>query len=83
MDPDELDINIDSEMSESVSPPYNENPVEYDKKTLDTYLASLPYQTETISEMHAKLQHIVGMFITSLKSREWNAVNNYNNMVLW
>lgn len=72
-----------SVVSEALTPPYNEDPVEYDRKSLDTYLASLPYQGETIPEMHAKLQHIMEMFVTSLKSREWNAVNNYNNMILW
>ncbi|GJJ09464.1 hypothetical protein Clacol_003687 [Clathrus columnatus] len=71
-----------SEISEVVTSPYDENPIEYDTKSLDTYLASLPYQSETIPEMHAKLQYVMELFVTSVKSREWKAVNNYNDMIL-
>ncbi|HEV7737873.1 MAG TPA: hypothetical protein VGO47_10945 [Chlamydiales bacterium] len=81
-------MDIDVEVSASETPDYDlardgGDNGDYEIKALETYLASVPYECETIPVMHAKLKWIVSRFLVCLKTREWMGVNVYDQLLHW
>lgn len=81
-------MDIDAEVSASDTPGFdssreNDDTEDYEIKSLETYLASMPYDCESIQIMHAKLKWVAGRLLICLKSKEWMAVNVYDQLVQW
>ncbi|KAF8587289.1 ARM repeat-containing protein [Ramaria rubella] len=79
-----MDMEIDLSSPETpdiATPTSNEDSVAYDTKSLETYLASVPYKCESIPEMHAKLQWIVGRLLVCVKSKDWSNVHSCDSLV--
>ncbi|KAF8527908.1 ARM repeat-containing protein [Hysterangium stoloniferum] len=81
-----MDIDMDIDLSTPETPGIgtpkdNEDAYEYDRRSLETYLASVPYKCESIPEMQGKFQYLVGRLVVSVKSRAWAVANNYDHMI--
>ncbi|KAF5377581.1 hypothetical protein D9615_005140 [Tricholomella constricta] len=49
--------------------------------SLQTYLGSVPYETESVEEMHQKLEEIVGKIFISAKSQNWLVLSTWDGML--
>jgi HEAT repeat protein len=49
--------------------------------SLATYLKSVPYECESVEEMHAKLEYIVGKIYISIESK--NFLSHWDGMLQW
>jgi proteasome activator subunit 4 len=81
-----MDIELDLSSPETpgiATPNPNEDSVAYDTKSLETYLASVPYPCESIPEMHDKLQWIVGRLLVCVKSKDWTNAPTCDSLVHW
>jgi proteasome activator subunit 4 len=81
-----MDVEIDLSTPDTpdvATPNLNEDSVAYDTKSLETYLASVPYKCESIPEMHAKLRRIVERLIVCVKSRDWPNVHTCDSLIHW
>jgi proteasome activator subunit 4 len=57
----------------------------FDKQraSLQTYLDSLPYQCESLDDMQAKLEHIVGMIYICAKAKNWLVLSTWDGLLQW
>ena len=81
-----MDVEIDLSTPDSpgvATPTSHEDSVAYDTKSLDAYLASVPYKCESIPEMHTKLNWIVGRLLVCVKSRDWSNVHTCDSLLHW
>ncbi|KAF8078288.1 hypothetical protein FPV67DRAFT_1663041 [Lyophyllum atratum] len=56
---------------------------DYEKQlaSLQTYLGSVPYETESVEEMHRKLEEIVGKIFIAAKSQNWLVLSTWDGML--
>ncbi|KAG6869164.1 hypothetical protein C0993_012263 [Termitomyces sp. T159_Od127] len=56
---------------------------DYEKQlaSLQTYLASLPYETESVDQMHQKLEEIVGKIYIAAKTQNWLVLSTWDGML--
>lgn len=81
-----MDVDIDFSTPDTpgiATPDSNEDSVAYDTKSLETYVASVPYKCESIPQMHSKLQWIVGRLLVCVKSRDWHNVHSCDSLLQW
>jgi hypothetical protein len=50
---------------------------------LQSYLDSLPYECETVEDMHSKLEYIVGKIVICAKSRNWLVLTTWDGALQW
>lgn len=51
--------------------------------TLRTYLNHLPYECETVEQMHEQLEYIVGMITTCAKAKSWLFLTTWDGALQW
>ena len=51
--------------------------------TLQTYLKHLPYECESVEEMHKQLQYIVGMITVCAKAKSWLVLTTWDGVLQW
>jgi hypothetical protein len=80
----------DGDMSALDSPAVEMDPaaseqseVEKQKMILKSYTDSVPYECESLEEMHAKLEEIVGKIAICAKSRNWLVLTTWDGMLQW
>lgn len=58
---------------------------DYDKQVtaLQSYLASVPYECESIEEMHAKLEYIVGRILVCAEAKNWLILSTWDGLLQW
>ncbi|KAG6820769.1 hypothetical protein H0H93_012033 [Arthromyces matolae] len=58
---------------------------DYEKQlaSLQTYRNSLPYATETVEEMHQKLEEIVSKIFIAAKAQDWLVLSSWDGMLQW
>ena len=81
-----MDVEIDLSTPDTpgvATPASYEDSVVYDTKSLETYVASVPYKCESIPEMHAKLHWIVERLLVCVKSRDWSNVHACDSSLHW
>ena len=81
-----MDVEVDFSSPDTpgvATPDSYEDSVAYDTMSLETYLASVPYKCESIPQMHAKLQWIVGRLLVCVKSKDWQNVHNCDSLLHW
>ncbi|KAI0702440.1 ARM repeat-containing protein [Cytidiella melzeri] len=66
-----LDSPLDSDDS-------NHSVVDKSHAVLQSYLGSLPYECESIEDMQAQLEHIVGKIVVCAKSRNWLVLTTWD-----
>ncbi|KAG5648210.1 hypothetical protein DXG03_006165 [Asterophora parasitica] len=49
--------------------------------SLQTYRGSVPYRTESVEEMHQKLEEIVGKIFIAAKSQNWLVLSTWDGML--
>ncbi|KAG6866845.1 hypothetical protein C0991_008781 [Blastosporella zonata] len=49
--------------------------------SLQTYLGSVPYETESVQEMHQKLEEIVGKIFIAAKAQNWLVLSTWDGML--
>ncbi|KAG6910583.1 hypothetical protein DXG01_009534 [Tephrocybe rancida] len=49
--------------------------------SLQTYLGSVPYDTESVDEMHQKLEEIVGKIFIAAKAQNWLVLSTWDGML--
>ncbi|KAG6889358.1 hypothetical protein C0995_001423 [Termitomyces sp. Mi166 len=56
---------------------------DYEKQlaSLQTYLGSVPYATESVDEMHQKLEEIVGKIYIAAKAQNWLVLSTWDGML--
>lgn len=79
----DIEIDLSTPDTPGVSPTPDEDSVAYDTKSLETYIASVPYKCESIPEMHAKIHWIVGRLLVCVKSRDWSNVHSWDSLLHW
>jgi proteasome activator subunit 4 len=81
----------DDEMSilESPTPGEDDNlspeqsAFEKQRASLQIYLDSVPYECETIEEMQAKLEDIVGKIMICAEAKNWLLLTTWDGMLQW
>ena len=61
----------------------NNSAVDKSHAVLQTYLDSLPYECESISDMQARLEYIVGRIAICAKSRNWLVLTTWDGALQW
>lgn len=58
---------------------------DYEKQlaSLQSYLASVPYVTESVDEMHRKLEEIAGKIYIAAKTQNWLVLSTWDGMLHW
>jgi hypothetical protein len=51
--------------------------------SLQTYLDSVPYKCESVDEMQAKLEFIVGRIDICVRSKNWTVLTSWDGMLQW
>jgi hypothetical protein len=77
---------MDDHSSGSETPLIDENgEVTYDKQiaSLNTYLDALPYKCESVEEMQAELENIIGKIYVCAKSKNWVVLSTWDGMLQW
>lgn len=78
----DLQVDLSSPETPGVSTPNpDEDSMAYDTKSLQTYLASVPYACESIPEMHTKLRRIVGRLLVCIKAKDWTNVPTCDTLI--
>ena len=57
--------------------------MERQMESLKTYIDSLPYECESLEEMHAKLEFILGKIDVCVRSKNWSLVPNWSHILHW
>ena len=79
---DEDDVSVpDSPSSESglLSP----DALERQRASLQTYLDALPYECESVEDMQAKLEYIVGRICICAETKNWLVLTTWDGMLQW
>jgi len=81
-------MDLDIEVAASETPEFDltkdiDDPTDYEAKSLETYLSSVPYPCESNEVIQEKLKWVVGRLVTALKSRDWMSVNVYDHLLQW
>jgi hypothetical protein len=68
----------------SFTPSEQEEQSSYEKQkaSLQTYLDSLPFPCESIGEMHAALETIVGKIAICVKTHSWHVLSTWDQLLL-
>lgn len=74
------DISFADTPAEDVNDP---NSLEMQNFSLQTYLKSVPYETESTEYMQAKLEEIVGKIAVSAKAQNWHVLTVWDKMLQW
>ncbi|KIK71342.1 hypothetical protein GYMLUDRAFT_33493 [Collybiopsis luxurians FD-317 M1] len=75
---------MDDDMSFADTPVedvYDPSSFEAQKKSLQTYLNSIPYECESIESMQARLEEIVGKIAVCAKSQNWHQMTVWDKML--
>ncbi|KAE9410730.1 ARM repeat-containing protein [Gymnopus androsaceus JB14] len=75
---DEDDISFADTPAEDVNDPYS---LEMQKRSLQTYLDSVPYETETAEYMQSRLEEILGKIAVSAKAQNWHGLTVWDKML--
>lgn len=83
-DPPSIGMVVDT-LPASDSPGNSDEQWTFEKEaaSLQTYLDALPYETESIAEMHAKLEGIVGKIYICVKAKNWLVLTTWDTMLQW
>ena len=78
MDPDDVSV-TDSPIAETTEED------DYDKQVvaLQSYLNSVPYECETIDQMRAKLEYIVGRILVCAEAKNWLVLSTWDGLLQW
>jgi proteasome activator subunit 4 len=79
MDNDELSL------SDSPAPEIASDDAQYDAQllSLQTYIDSVPYACESVEEMHAKLEEIVGKIVICIEAKNWLVLTTWDGLLQW
>ncbi|KAF5384731.1 hypothetical protein D9757_006213 [Collybiopsis confluens] len=77
---DEMDDDI-SLADTPLGDAYDSSSLEAQKKSLQTYLSSVPYECESIESMQAKLEEIVGKMAVCATTQNWNQMTVWDKML--
>lgn len=78
MDPDDVSV-TDSPIAETAE----EDDYEKQVAALQSYLNSVPYECETIDEMRAKLEYIVGRILVCAEAKNWLVLSTWDGLLQW
>lgn len=58
---------------------------DYEKQVsaLQSYINSIPYQCESIEEMQAKLEYIVGRIVVCAQAKNWLVLSTWDGLLQW
>jgi proteasome activator subunit 4 len=51
--------------------------------SLKTYVESVPYECESVEEMHAKLEYIVGKIFVCAEAKNWLVLTTWDGLLQW
>ena len=80
MDNDEIDIIDTLAESEILTP---ESDMEKQVASLKLYTSALPYECESLDEMQARLETIVGNIAICIKSTNWFVLSTWDSVLQW
>lgn len=80
MDEDEIGI-ADTPAESGVMTP--ETDMEKQVASLKSYIDAMPYQCESVDEMQAKLEAIVGKIVICAKSANWLVLSTWDGLLQW
>ena len=69
------------EEDDNLSP--EQSAFEKQRASLQIYLDSVPYECETIEEMQAKLEDIVGKIMICAEAKNWLLLTTWDGMLQW
>lgn len=61
----------------------DQNTLDKQRASLQTYIDSVPYECETIEEMQEKLEEIVGKILICAQTRNWKFLTTWDGMLQW
>ena len=82
MDEDEMSV-PDSPLESGEMSPRQPAAMDRQRQNLQTYLDALPYQCESVEEMQAHLEHIVGKIAVCVKSKNWLVLTTWDGVLQW
>lgn len=83
MDDDDMSVPDSPLESGDMSPTRPSAAADRSRAVLQTYLNSLPYQCESVEDMEAQLQYIVGKITICAKSKNWLVLTTWDGALQW
>lgn len=81
---DEEDMSVpDSPLESGSMSPRQGATTDKQRATLQSYLDALPYKCETVEEMQANLEYIVGKIVVCAKSKNWLVLTTWDGALQW
>ena len=83
MDDDDMSVPDSPLESGDISPTRHTAAAHRSRAVLQTYLNSLPYQCESVEDMQAQLEYIVGKITICAKSKNWLVLTTWDGALQW
>ena len=83
MDDDDMSVPDSPLESGDISPTRPTAAADRSRAVLQTYLNSLPYQCESVEDMQAQLEYIVGKITICAKSKNWLVLTTWDGALQW
>ena len=82
MDEDDMSV-PDSPLESGSMSPRQAATTDKQRATLQSYLDALPYKCETVEEMQANLEYLVGKIVVCAKSKNWLVLTTWDGALQW
>lgn len=82
MDDDEMSV-PDSPLESGEMSPRQAATSDRQRATLQSYLDSLPYECESVEDMQAQLEYIVGKIAICAKTKNWLVLTTWDGALQW
>ncbi|SRR6267378_3725990 len=83
MEEEDISTAPESPSIEGVDLSREEAVIEKQRASLQTYLASLPYDAETEDEMRSRLEFILGRIIICAEAKNWLVLATWDGVLQW
>jgi proteasome activator subunit 4 len=81
MEDDDMSVSETPIDSGTLTP--EQSPLERQRASLQTYLRSVPYECESVEEMQAKLEFIVGKIVICARAKNWLVLTSWDAVLQW
>jgi proteasome activator subunit 4 len=81
LDMGDEDILSDATLSDSFT--HEQTDMEKQLASLKTYVSAVPYECESVEEMQAKLENIVGKIFVCAKAKNWFLLSTWDGLLQW
>lgn len=83
MEEEEISTAPDSPSIECADLSREEAAIEKQRASLQTYLASLPYDVESENEMRSRLEFILGRIVICAEAKNWLVLATWDGVLQW